>query len=132
MQQVHASLGKAPKILQAPTWGPQVEGSAVHGKQAPGGGLVAQSRRGTAARPGRMVRASWRPTLSDRRARSLTLLVWVAENSRVWRWRGMLEMMALRVAEKPMSRMRSASSSTSACAQPGGRQGKGHCEWSRH
>lgn len=41
------------------------------------------------------------PTLSDSRARSLTLLVWVAENSRVWRWRGMLDRMAFRVAEKP-------------------------------
>ncbi len=40
-------------------------------------------------------------TLSERRAKSLTLLVWVAEKSSVWRVRGMLATMAFSVAEKP-------------------------------
>lgn len=40
-------------------------------------------------------------TLSERRARSFTLLVCVAEKSRVWRARGMFATMAFRVAEKP-------------------------------
>jgi len=38
--------------------------------------------------------------------------VWVAEKRRVWRERGKLSTMALTVFSNPMSRMRSASSST--------------------
>mmetsp|Transcript_19945 Transcript_19945/g.50598 ORF Transcript_19945/g.50598 Transcript_19945/m.50598 type:complete len:220 (+) Transcript_19945:463-1122(+) len=60
--------------------------------------------------------ARYSGSCSDRRARSLTLLVCVAENSMVCRpslLRGRWPMIASRVAAKPMSRMRSASSSTS-------------------
>mmetsp|Transcript_23558 Transcript_23558/g.58373 ORF Transcript_23558/g.58373 Transcript_23558/m.58373 type:complete len:213 (+) Transcript_23558:1486-2124(+) len=48
-----------------------------------------------------------------RRARSLTDLVCVALKQRVWRVEGRLDKMAVSVAAKPRSRMRSASSSTS-------------------
>jgi hypothetical protein len=51
-------------------------------------------------------------TLRLSRARSLTLLVCVAENSRVWRWRGMLETIAFRVTEKPCKSAKEQLSST--------------------
>ena len=82
----------------------------VHGKigsragrrgRQPGHGAW-QGQGGSGARPLPAAR-----TFRLRRARSFTDLVWVAEKSRVWRWRGMLATMAFRVAEKP-------------CGHPGG------------